>query len=191
MPTLILASASPRRKELLEQIGVQFQVRAMDIDESVKSGEGPEVYVERLAREKAAAAVEHFPMSAVLAADTTVALGDRILGKPESREEAVAMLTALSGQTHQVLTGVALASAGELNSRCVVTEVTFNELSLETIERYVDTGEPMDKAGAYGIQGKAAVLVKHIHGSYSNVVGLPLAETAELLEAGQIAIWQC
>jgi len=190
MPHLILASASPRRKELLEQIGVQFSVHAMDIDESVLEDETPSAYVERLAREKASAAQVQFPDAVVLAADTTVTLGDQILGKPQSREDAVAMLNALSGQTHRVMTGVALSSAEGVFSRCVTTEVTFKPLPEELIERYVDTGEPMDKAGAYGIQGKAAVLVNDIRGSYSNVVGLPLAETAELLEAGQVAFWQ-
>jgi len=190
MPHLILASASPRRKELLEQIGVQFSVHAMDIDESVLEDETPSAYVERLAREKASAAQVQFPDAVVLAADTTVTLGDQILGKPQSREDAVAMLNALSGQTHRVMTGVALSSAEGVFSRCVTTEVTFKPLAEELIERYVDTGEPMDKAGAYGIQGKAAVLVNDIRGSYSNVVGLPLAETAELLEAGQVAFWQ-
>jgi len=190
MPHLILASASPRRKELLEQIGVQFSVHAMDIDESVLEDETPSAYVERLAREKASAAQVQFPDAVVLAADTTVTLGDQILGKPQSREDAVAMLNALSGETHRVMTGVALSSAEGVFSRCVTTEVTFKPLAEELIERYVDTGEPMDKAGAYGIQGKAAVLVNDIRGSYSNVVGLPLAETAELLEAGQVAFWQ-
>jgi len=190
MPHLILASASPRRKELLEQIGVQFSVHAMDIDESVLEDETPSAYVERLAREKASAAQVQFPDAVVLAADTTVTLGDQILGKPQSREDAVAMLNALSGETHRVMTGVALSSAEGVFSRCVTTEVTFKPLPEELIERYVDTGEPMDKAGAYGIQGKAAVLVNDIRGSYSNVVGLPLAETAELLEAGQVAFWQ-
>lgn len=190
MPHLILASASPRRKELLEQIGVQFDVHAMDIDESVLEDETPSAYVERLAREKASAAQVQFPDAVVLAADTTVTLGDQILGKPQSREDAVAMLNALSGETHRVMTGVALSTAEGVFSRCVTTEVTFKPLPEELIERYVDTGEPMDKAGAYGIQGKAAVLVNDIRGSYSNVVGLPLAETAELLEAGQVAFWQ-
>lgn len=193
MPELVLASASPRRKELLAMIGLDFQAQAMDIDESVKQDEQPAIYVERLAREKARAGLAAYPDKLVLAADTTVVLNGQILGKPENEAQARDMLQQLSGSRHQVLTGIAVArqTAGSVNieSQVVCTEVFFAVLSSQQIEAYVRTGEPMDKAGAYGIQGKAALFVERIEGSYSNVVGLPLAETGKLLEQSGMSLW--
>ncbi|SFG76890.1 Maf family protein [Neptunomonas qingdaonensis] len=195
MCDLILASASPRRKELLAQIGVVFKQCSVDIDESVLPGERPEDYVRRLACEKSQAGFQRNPLpnsqqSAVLGADTTVVVDGVILGKPDSEEQAVEMLQQLSGRTHQVMTGIALTGNGYANSQVVVTHVTFKALDVAQCRRYWQTGEPCDKAGGYGIQGYAAVFVGKIEGSYSNVVGLPLAETAELLGKAGIKIWQ-
>lgn len=192
---LILASGSPRRKELLEQIGVSFQVQSTDIDESVLPDESPEKYVTRLSAEKALAVFQHQPDKVVLAADTSVVINGRILGKPTDTQDAVDTLKMLSGQSHQVLTGVSLiAKAGNEDSQQKVetivttTQVHFLPLSEQDINEYVATGEPMDKAGSYGIQGKAALFVDRIEGSYSNVVGLPLAQTGVLLKQFGIAV---
>ncbi|WP_323752470.1 Maf family protein [Marinobacter sp.] len=181
MPDLILASASPRRAELLQQIGLSFQVQPADIDETPASLETPEHYVERLAREKALCIAREHPEKLVLGSDTSVIHNEEILGKPESTEQAVGMLQALSGSTHQVLTAVALAKGSECWSRVVVTDVTFRELEAAEIRAYVASGEPMDKAGSYGIQGLGGIFVSSIKGSYSAVVGLPLQETSALL----------
>jgi len=181
MPDLILASASPRRAELLQQIGLDFQVQPADIDETPASSETPEHYVERLAREKALSIARQYPEKLVLGSDTSVIHYEEILGKPESTEQAVSMLQALSGSTHQVLTAVALAKGAECWSRVVTTDVTFRELEAAEISAYVASGEPMDKAGSYGIQGLGGIFVSAIKGSYSAVVGLPLQETAALL----------
>lgn len=193
MPELLLASASSRRKELLELIGIGFQSQAMDIDESVLQGEQADRYVERLAREKAQAGLVACPDKVILAADTTVVLAGQILGKPQDKAEAVSMLRQLSGSKHQVLTGIAVASQHrgitQIESQVVCTEVFFADLSDQQVEAYVQSGEPMDKAGAYGIQGKAALFVERIEGSYSNVVGLPLAETGKMLERFGITLW--
>ncbi|MBA1271920.1 Maf family protein [Stutzerimonas azotifigens] len=192
MATLYLASASPRRAELLGQIGVPYTPLIAPIDESVLPDESPEAYVERLARAKAAAALAILDTpgdSCVLGADTAVVLDGRILGKPVDRHHAREMLEALSGREHQVLTGVAVAGAGRCLSQVVVSQVSFRPLSSAEIEAYWATGEPCDKAGAYGIQGFAAVFVSHMQGSYSAVVGLPLCETAQLLEAFGIGHW--
>ena len=189
MPDLILASASPRRAELLQQIGLDFQVQPADIDETPTSLETPEHYVERLAREKALSIAREHPDKLVLGSDTSVIHNEEILGKPESSEQAVSMLQALSGSTHQVLTAVALAKGSECWSRVVVTDVTFRELETAEISAYVASGEPMDKAGSYGIQGLGGIFVSAIKGSYSAVVGLPLQETAALLaQAGHSVI---
>ncbi|MBZ0333145.1 Maf family protein [Marinobacter sp. AL4B] len=189
MPDLILASASPRRAELLQQIGLDFQVRPADIDETPTSLETPEHYVERLAREKALSIAREYPDKWVLGSDTSVIHNEEILGKPESSEQAVSMLQALSGSTHQVLTAVALAKGSECWSRVVVTEVIFRELESAEISAYVASGEPMDKAGSYGIQGLGGIFISAIKGSYSAVVGLPLQETAALLaQAGHSVI---
>ena len=194
MANLLLASASPRRKELLTQIGISYESASMDINETVKQGELPKNYVLRLAKEKAQAGIALYPDKVVLAADTTVVVDGVILGKPDNTEEAFNMLKHLSGTVHDVLTGVAIARQvnGKLivNAECVMTKVTFSRLSDYQIEQYIKTKEPMGKAGAYGIQGKAALFVEYIEGSYSNVVGLPLAETGKLLEASGISLWQ-
>ena len=193
--TLILASASPRRQELLQQIGVSFEVQPADIDETPWPNESPAAYVERLAREKAMFVAALRPERVILAADTTVVCDGKILGKPESRDEAMAMMQALSGAEHQVQTGIALVNGTGtaervLSSQVITTWVHFRALTMAEISAYCDTGEGQDKAGGYGIQGKGAVLVDSISGSYSNVVGLPLAETALLLQQANIPIWQ-
>jgi septum formation protein len=185
---LILASASPRRRDLLDQLGVRYTVEPADIDESRAPGETPEDYVRRMAREKAAALVGLHPGPdvAVLAADTTVVLDGDALGKPRDHADALAMLARLSGRTHLVLTAVCL-DVGVRESVCVVaTEVDFASLDPEACEAYLASGEAWDKAGAYAIQGLAGAFVCAIRGSYSNVVGLPLAETWQLLRAAGI-----
>jgi septum formation protein len=178
--SFVLASASPRRKQLLGELGFTFDILSPDIDESVRSAEPADAYVLRLAREKAAQVAGRAGGRPVLAADTTVVLDGEILGKPGSKDEARAMLTKLSGRTHDVFTGVALAGAAPA-STLVRTQVTFRPLSAAEIHWYVETGEPMDKAGAYAIQGKAAAFVARIDGSPTNVIGLPLGEALELL----------
>ncbi|UVE18549.1 Maf-like protein [Pseudomonas sp. LS44] len=193
MAMLYLASGSPRRRELLAQIGVPFVALSVDIDESHCPGESPESYVERLARAKAAAGLAGVPASTaavVLGADTAVVLDGQILGKPRDRAEALATLQALSGREHLVLTAVALIDAQRCEARVVSSRVHFRSLNASEIEQYWATGEPQDKAGSYGIQGLAAVFVSALHGSYSAVVGLPLCETAELLAEFGIPCWQ-
>ena len=185
--SIYLASRSPRRQELLAQIGVKFEVVETDVDESVLDGESPRAYVERLARAKAEAGWrrverDNLPRAPVLGADTTVAVDGRILGKPADGLEAAEMLAALSGRLHEVLTAVAVKHASRLESAVSVSEVRFKTLTKEEIARYVATGECQDKAGAYGIQGNAARFVAELRGSFSGVVGLPLYETAQLLE---------
>lgn len=192
MPSLVLASASPRRAELLTQMGLTFTVSPANIDETPKPGEQPDHYVLRMAEEKALAGwrADGHDGVMVLGSDTSVVRAGRILGKPASAAEAGAMLRDLSGQHHQVMTAVALVTGGHCQSRLVVTDVAFRPLLDAEIEAYVASGEPMDKAGGYGIQGLGGVFVDQIRGSYSAVVGLPLKETAELLaEAGQ-PVWQ-
>lgn len=184
-PAIILASRSPRRIELLKQIGVECKVIPADIDESAREGEAPADYVMRLAIEKAQAVAtsthsEH-PHMLVLAADTTVALGNQILGKPAHDEDAVLMLKKLSGTVHQVYTAVALYGYNQTLSALNTTQVTMMPLDATTIHTYIATGEHQDKAGSYGIQGMAGAWIASIHGSYSGVMGLPLYETAQLL----------
>ena len=179
---LILASGSPRRRQLLEQIGLTFVVRSSDVDESVSPGLTPAQVVESLsARKGEAVAAEAAPGDLVLSADTVVSLDGAILGKPRDRAEAEAMLTALSGRTHQVYTGVTLLQDGRRLTGHEVTAVTFRPLSPGEIAAYVSTGEPMDKAGAYGIQGLGALLVERLEGDYFNVMGLPLCRLGEML----------
>ncbi len=193
MPILYLASASPRRSELLAQIGVSFRVLPASVDESVLPGEAPEHYVERLALAKAQAGLAQLSGQAdacVLGADTSVVLDGMILGKPADRNEALQMLRALSNREHQVLTAVALASPAHCASRVVSSYVRFCEISEAHMQAYWNTGEPQDKAGGYAIQGLAAIFVREVRGSYSAVVGLPLCETAELLAAANIPCWQ-
>ncbi len=187
---LILASASPRRRELLTQAGFSFEVCAADIPENPRTGEDPIAYVTRLAREKAeavfaqqSAKAEDVCDLAVLGADTTVTLDDHILGKPEDAADAARMLRLLSGRSHRVITGVALVTAEGAEVAAEVTAVRFLHLSDEEIADYVASGEPMDKAGAYAIQGRAARWIPRIEGCYFNVVGLPLALVSTLLES--------
>jgi septum formation protein len=185
-----LASASPRRSELLRQLGVPFTVRAAAIDEALSAGEQPEAYVVRLAAAKAeavwAAVADARP---VLGADTAVVLDGEVLGKPATAAEAAAMLERLSGRTHRVLTGVALRHAGGLDTRLSESEVRFRATTAGERRAYCATGEPFDKAGGYGIQGHAAVFVESLRGSYSGVVGLPLYETAQLLARCGLPAW--
>ncbi|HUE92842.1 Maf family protein [Pseudomonas sp.] len=193
MATLYLASGSPRRRELLTQIGVPFLSQIVPIDENPLPDELPVAYVERLARAKAQAGLAALsqPLDAVvLGADTAVVLDGRILGKPADAAEAQATLRALSGRSHQVLTAVALVSPARVAVRVVSSQVSFRPLRAEEIAAYWASGEPQDKAGSYAIQGLAAVFVSQLQGSYSAVVGLPLCETAELLEEFAIPCWQ-
>jgi len=184
---LCLGSASPRRAELLRQIGVEFEVRVADIDESVQDNEDPDAYVVRMAIEKARAAWRLNQNTAladlpVLAADTAVILDREILGKPENRHHGIEMLTRLSGRTHEVLSAVALFDGKALKSHLSRSQVTFRPLSEQEIDWYWATGEPADKAGAYAIQGKAALFIESLQGSYSGVMGLPLFEVGQLLD---------
>lgn len=193
MAVLQLASASPRRAVLLEQIGVVYQrLTPPDIDESRAAGESPEVYVSRMAREKAWAGRRRAGDDAgvVLGADTSVVFGDEPLGKPEDEAGAAALLRRLSGARHRVLSAVCVYRGEDCREVRVETGVRFLELSDELIRAYVATGEPMDKAGAYGIQGFGAVLVAGLGGSYSNVVGLPLAELRPLLDWAEVPYWR-
>jgi septum formation protein len=178
---LVLASASPRRRELLGQLGLRFDVSAADIDETPYPGEAAGDYVLRLAREKARAVAARVPGAWVLAADTTVALGGELLGKPRDAAEAREMLGRLSGRTHEVHTGVALAGPPVEHALVVCSRVTFRALSAAEIAWYAGSGEPLDKAGSYAIQGKGGFLVASVEGSPTNVIGLPLGETLELL----------
>lgn len=184
---LILASASPRRRELLSLLRVPFEVIQADIDERPHPAEPPDRYVARVAGEKAAAVARSHPTAVVLAADTSVILNGEILGKPRDRDDACAMLRALSGRTHTVLTAVAL-DGRQRAGRVVETTVRFRALGEREIAWYVDTGEPLDKAGAYAVQGAGGLWVERVDGSPSNVIGLPLAETVELLSAAGLAL---
>ena len=188
---VLLASASPRRAELLRQLGLSFETGPVDIDETPFSGEGPGEYVERLAQEKALEGYRRFggDRSLVLGSDTTVVLDGHILGKPVDIADAVQLLRALSGREHQVMTGVALATESGVQARVSVTAVSFRELDPREIEAYCATGEPMDKAGGYGIQGRGGAFVTAISGSYSAVVGLPLDITASLLADAGLPVW--
>ncbi len=182
---LILASASPRRRDFLRNLHIDFAVMGADIDESVPAGESPFDFVLRLAQEKAGKIAKDHPDTWVLGADTVVVKGGEILGKPDSAEQAVNMLKSLAGLTHQVWTGFCLCCRNKRKNiaRAVKTDVTFAELDEALIRAYVATGECLDKAGAYGIQGLGGCLVKGVCGSYSNVVGLPLTEViSELLK---------
>jgi septum formation protein len=180
---IYLASRSPRRSELLSQIGVNHRLLEVDVDETPRAGEPPGAYVVRLAREKAQAghaALMEQPDAPVLGADTAVVVGRHVLGKPRDREDALRMLAALSGRTHRVYSGVALLGS-RWETRLSVSEVTFRRIGSREAEAYWTGGEPRDKAGAYAIQGLGAVFISELRGSYSGVMGLPLYETAELL----------
>jgi septum formation protein len=163
-------------------LGIPFRVVVPEVDESLRTGEAPEAYVVRLAREKAAAVAERERGSLVLGADTTVEVRGQVLGKPQSPDEAGAMLAKLQGRTHHVLTAVALARDGRIEHSLDVSDVTFRPLDKATIDDYVATGEPMDKAGAYAVQGKGAVLVDWIRGDFFGVMGLPVRLLVELLD---------
>ena len=186
---LCLASASPRRRELLEQLGVPHVVAVPGVDEAVLPGEPAVDYVVRLARAKARTTHPLGTGLAVLAADTIVLIGERICGKPADAENGIAMLLQLSGRTHQVLTAVALAAGGDVTHRLSRSEVRFRHLSVAEAIAYWNTGEPRDKAGGYAVQGHGAVFVEHLSGSYSGVMGLPLFETAELLAGAGLSYW--
>jgi septum formation protein len=199
--SIYLASRSPRRRELLKQIGIDFEMlllrsdprRGVDVDETPRPGEPPLDYAVRIARLKAevgvrAAAMRSLRPKPVLAADTTVVLGDAIIGKPQDRDDAVRILSALSGREHEVISVVAMANRDLVEHRVSASRVWFRTLSEEEVRRYADTGEPLDKAGAYGIQGRAGVFVTRIEGSYSGIMGLPLAETSDLLHKFGVAV---
>ncbi|MEI4548395.1 Maf family protein [Pseudoalteromonas spongiae] len=179
---IYLASASPRRKQLLAQLNVEFEQFATDIDETQQTGESAEQFVCRLAEEKALAGVEiaahNYP---VLGSDTVVVLNDKVLGKPADLADAIATLSSLSGQTHQVMTAIAFANQQGVMSQLVVTDVSFKQLSQQEVNDYCATNEPFDKAGSYGIQGGAGRFVTKLNGSYFAVMGLPLYETEQLL----------
>jgi nucleoside triphosphate pyrophosphatase len=192
-----LASGSPRRRELLQQMGVPFQVVEVDVDERSLRAEPPDAYVSRLAAAKATAgwlatqvSPAHSRPAPVLGADTAVVLGGEILGKPNDREHGERMLSRLSGRTHQVLTAVAVRSESGLNLRISSSDVTFRRIEERERISYWDTGEPAGKAGAYAIQGFAAVFIADLRGSYSGVMGLPIYETAELLDAAEVPRWR-
>ncbi|PZR08388.1 MAG: hypothetical protein DI536_24725 [Archangium gephyra] len=182
---LVLASASPRRRELLGHLGVPFEVRPADIDETLRSGETARAYVERLAREKAAAVTA----DVVLAADTSVVLDEVVLGKPGHDAQLGAdMLRRLSGRAHEVMTGIAVASAKGVESRVVIARVHLRAVSEEEIAWYVATGEGADKAGGYAMQGRAGAFITSVEGSPSNVIGLPLTDTVELLRNAGLTV---
>jgi len=199
---IYLASRSPRRRDLLKQIGVPFELmllredlrRGVDIDEMPLPDESPGVYVLRIARTKVEMAVRQIayralPQKPVLAADTTVVFDGQIVGKPDDAEHAARILRALSGREHQVLTAVAVAMRERVETQISVSSVCLRELSEADIRRYCATGEPLDKAGAYAIQGRAGAFVTRISGSYSGIMGLPLMETTELLQKFDIPVW--
>lgn len=189
---IYLASASPRRSELLRQIGVPFKVRTAEVAEVRADGERPDEYVRRLAAEKAEAVWTRVAVAAprpVLAADTAVVLGGRVFGKPADAAEVEEMLEALSGRTHRVLTAVTLRCDDSTETLLSESEVRFRATTPEERAAYCRSSEPLDKAGGYGIQGRAAMFVEHLSGSYSGVVGLPLFETAELLKRSGIVLW--
>jgi septum formation protein len=199
--SIYLASRSPRRRELLKQIGIHFEMlllrcdprRGADVDEAPLEDEAPMDYALRIARMKAeagmrAVAQRGLRAKPVLAADTTVVLGPLIIGKPEGPEDALRILAALSGREHQVISVVAMAHRDQLEDRVSVSTVHFRPIGEDEMRRYVATGEPLDKAGAYGIQGRAGMFVTRIEGSYSGIMGLPLAETTELMQKFGVAV---
>lgn len=195
MTALYLASQSPRRAELLRQIGVQFQQFSVDVPEQHTPGESPEAYVTRLAKDKAQAGWQYIAGKGmahqpVLGSDTVVVCDQHILEKPRDLQHAIETLSMLSGRSHRVLSAVAVVDGSRCEFAVSSTEVTFTTISRADIERYWATGEPADKAGAYGIQGLGAVFVDAISGSYSNVVGLPLEKTVQLLARFDINYWQ-
>jgi septum formation protein len=198
---IFLASLSPRRRELLKQLGVLYEIvllredltRGADVDETPLANEAPDAYVLRMAGTKAEVAAYYLgkrtlPATPVVAGDTIVVRDGRILGKPEDREDAVRMLLSLAGREHQVLSAVAVCSTGRVERAISTSRVWLKAITEDEIRRYVATGEPMDKAGAYAIQGRAAMFVQHMQGSYSGIMGLPLAEAAELLKRAGVQV---
>lgn len=185
---LILASGSPRRRELLAQIGITYLVNPSTFDENLVKKKEPEKYVEALAVHKAQDVAVKYPGQWVLGADTVVAVDGKILGKPRSKKEAAAMLRELSNKKHSVYTGVALVNNEKVMTKVVETKVWLRRLSEKEIEHYVASGEPMDKAGAYAIQGRAAAFVEKINGSYTNVVGLPLSQVCKMLHKAKVDV---
>jgi septum formation protein len=182
IPSLVLASGSPRRADVLRQLGLAPVVRTSEVDETPLPGEAPAAQVERLARSKATAVAADFPGAVVVGGDTVVVDGDRILGKPSDAAEAVRMLVSLSGRTHAVLSGVAVVTETAVVSEVARADVRLGTVDRALAERYVATGEPMDKAGAYGIQGLGAALVDSVEGDYYTVVGFPVGAFLRLLE---------
>lgn len=182
MAHIVLASSSPRRKELLQQLGLDFEIYSPDIDESVHENELVHHYVERLAREKAQIVLKLFPDAIVIAADTSLGLDGQIIGKPESKKHAFEIWKKLSGRWHDVFSGLCVATQQQMLSQVVQTQVEFQHLTTQDMEDYWTTGEPVGKAGGYAIQGIASQYIPQIQGSYSNVVGLPLYEFAQLLK---------
>ena len=180
---LILASASPRRRELLQQIGLDFTVVTADIDETPLAGEDHVTYTVRLAEAKARAVMAWHPYAVVIGADTTVAVAGELLGKPRDADDAARMLRLLRGRAHEVTTGIAVLARDQALTAAETTWVIFSDMTDDDIAAYIATGEPMDKAGAYAIQGRAAQWIPRIEGEYSNVVGLPLARLAGLLKS--------
>lgn len=180
---LVLASASPRRQQMLGQLVDSFEIAVANIEEQREPGEHPQEYVARLARQKAQAVAPQFPNHWVLGSDTIVVKGEQVFEKPRDQADSKAMLRALSGATHEVMTAIALVKEETLLEQTVITQVTFRELSDQEILAYWQTGEPCDKAGSYGIQGLAGSFVERINGSYSAVVGLPLCQTHQLLNS--------
>jgi septum formation protein len=180
-PPIVLASGSPRRKQLLEMLHIPFRVIPPDVDEHVLPGEAPDRYVMRLSRAKAEAVVGRAPGDVILAADTTVVLDGAIFEKPTSPANAVEMLSRLQGRTHAVMTAVAVAQDGTVEQALDVSKVTFRPADRATLESYVATGEPMDKAGAYAIQGLGAPLIERVEGDFFGVMGLPLRLALDLL----------
>lgn len=178
---IVLASSSPRRRQLLDMLRLPYRVVTPEVDEAVRAGEAPERYVVRLARAKARVVVEQAPAEIVLAADTTVVLDHEIFGKPSGPEEAVAMLQRLQGRTHQVMTAVAVARDERIEHALDVSRVTFRPADRATLAAYVATGEPLDKAGAYAIQGLGAPLIERVEGDFFGVMGLPLRLALDLL----------
>jgi septum formation protein len=186
---IILASASSRRAELLMQMGLKFDVKPADIDESAHAGEAEADYVQRMAMEKGEVVRRRsHPDDVVISADTAVCINQQILGKPENEENAIQMLTSLSGCVHTVLTAVVVSQSEFLGYSLSKSMVTFRTLSRDEIKRYWQTGEPQDKAGAYAIQGLGAMFVKNLQGSFSGVMGLPIYETAQLLKQARVSL---
>lgn len=182
MAHIVLASSSPRRQELLQQLGLDFEIYSPDIDESVHENELVHHYVERLAREKAQTVLKLFPEAIVIAADTSLGLDGQIIGKPESKNHAFEIWKQLSGRWHDVFSGLCVATQQQMLSQVVQTQVEFQRLTTQDMEDYWTTGEPVGKAGGYAIQGIASQYIPQIQGSYSNVVGLPLYEFAQLFK---------